>query len=68
MTSAASAGGLDVVLIGATTLLGQEVRRQLAERRFPLRDLSMMGEGSDVGQIVEYDGEARLVTDGCALA
>jgi aspartate-semialdehyde dehydrogenase len=63
MNSAASVGGLDVVLIGATTLLGQEVRRQLAARRFPLRDLSMMGEGNEVGQIVEYDGEPRLVTD-----
>ena len=63
MSSDASAGGLDVVLIGASTLLGQEVRRQLAQRRFPLRVLSMMGEGSEVGQIVEYDGEARLVTD-----
>jgi aspartate-semialdehyde dehydrogenase len=63
MNPDASARGLDVVLIGATTLLGQEVRRRLVERRFPLRAFSMMGEGSEVGQVVEYDGEARLVTD-----
>ena len=50
MSSEASARGLDVVLIGATTLLGQDVRRRLVERRFPLRELSMMGEGSEVGQ------------------
>jgi aspartate-semialdehyde dehydrogenase len=63
MSPDARPAGLDVVLVGATTLLGQEVRRHLAQRRFPLREICMMGEGDEVGTIVEYDGEPRLVTE-----
>ena len=57
--------GPDVVLVGATGLLGEQVRRELAQRRFPLRDIVMMaaGEGEEAGQIVEYAGEARLVNE-----
>ncbi|MFQ5670413.1 MAG: Asd/ArgC dimerization domain-containing protein [Acidobacteriota bacterium] len=55
--------GADVVLIGSTTLLGAEIRRRMAERRFPLRDLAMMGEGEEIGRIVDFNGEARLVTE-----
>ena len=56
----------DVVLVGAGTLLGKDLRRELAERRFPLRDITMMATGGtpdDQGQIVEYAGEPRLVNE-----
>ena len=47
--------GADVVLVGATGLLGAEVRRELANRRFPVRQITMMsaGDGEEVGQIVD---------------
>ncbi len=63
MTATASAQRAEVVLVGATTLLGEEIRRQLAARNFPLLQITMMGEGDEVGQIVDYAGEARLVTE-----
>lgn len=52
----------DVVLIGPTTLIGTEIRRELEERRFPLHGLTLMADGEEVGQITEFRGEARLVT------
>ena len=64
--------GASVVLVGATGFLGAALRRELVARQFPLRKITMMsaGEEDEVGQIVEYDGEARVVNafDGEQLA
>ena len=61
MKSDATAAALKVAMVGATSILGRELRRVLWDRRFPLQEITMMGDGEDAGKITEYGGEAHLV-------
>jgi aspartate-semialdehyde dehydrogenase len=57
------AAGLDVAVVGAGTLMGEELRGILAECNFPIAEAVMMGEGEQVGKLMEFNGMACLVTE-----
>ncbi|MFQ5719058.1 MAG: Asd/ArgC dimerization domain-containing protein [Acidobacteriota bacterium] len=61
----AELAGAHVILVGPTGHLGAAIRRELVTRRFPVDKITMMaaGEGEEVGQVVEYAGEDRLVAE-----
>lgn len=61
MKSEMPVADLKVAVVGATSVLGAELRRVLWERRFPVREITMMGAAEDAGTITEYGGEAHLV-------
>ena len=63
MPAKQGAGGLDVAVVGAGTLMGEELRGILAECNFPIGEAVMMGEGDQVGKLMEFNGEACLITE-----
>lgn len=58
-----SGAGLDVAVVGAGTLMGEELRGLLAGCTFPIGEAVMMGVGDQVGTLMEFNGAACLVAE-----
>ena len=52
--------GYSVAIIGSTTLKGKELREVLVEKRFPVKNMSLL-DHKEGGQLSEFDGEPKLV-------
>ena len=52
---------LTIAVVGATGLVGTEMLKVLAERRFPLTELLPVASAKSVGQEVDYQGEKYFV-------
>ncbi len=63
MSAEAGTGGLRVAVVGATSLVGEELRDLLADCEFPVGEAVMVGEGEEVGKLMEFHGEAVLITE-----
>jgi aspartate-semialdehyde dehydrogenase len=50
-----------VAIVGATGLVGKEMRVVLEERRFPVSRLSLLASERSAGEIQEFRGEAQVV-------
>ncbi len=48
---------MKIAVVGATGLVGTEVLKVLAERRFPLTGLLPVASARSVGQVVEFEGK-----------
>lgn len=55
--------GINVAVLGATGQVGMVVRRILAERGFPVRDLRFMASAHSAGQEVDWCGHPIIVED-----
>jgi aspartate-semialdehyde dehydrogenase len=49
---------MDVVLVGATGAVGQEMLRVLEQRDFPVRQLRVVASAKSAGGTVTFRGEA----------
>jgi aspartate-semialdehyde dehydrogenase len=54
---------LNVAILGATGLVGQEFLRILAEREFPIRTLKLLASDRSAGRFMEFRGEAIRVEE-----
>ncbi len=52
-----------VAIVGASGAVGQEFLRVLAERNFPLTELSLFGSSRSAGSVYEYRGEKITVKE-----
>ena len=52
-----------VAIVGASGAVGQEFLRVLAERNFPLTDLSLFGSSRSAGSVYEFKGEKLTVKE-----
>lgn len=52
-----------VAIVGASGAVGQEFLRVLAERNFPLTELSLFGSSRSAGSVYEYKGEQITVKE-----
>ena len=52
-----------VAIVGASGAVGQEFLRVLAERNFPLTELSLFGSSRSAGSVYEYKGEKLTVKE-----
>ncbi|MEW5978684.1 MAG: Asd/ArgC dimerization domain-containing protein [Acidobacteriota bacterium] len=48
---------LRVAIVGASTLMGKEIKTVLGERRFPVSKLVLMDDDADLGRLAEFEGE-----------
>jgi aspartate-semialdehyde dehydrogenase len=48
---------LRVAIVGASTLLGREIKSVLTERNFPIAKILLMDQDEDLGRLTEFDGE-----------
>ena len=53
--------GIDVIVVGATGLVGQTMIRVLQERRFPARSLLPLASPRSAGSTVEFNGSSVTV-------
>ncbi|BDG59425.1 aspartate-semialdehyde dehydrogenase [Caldinitratiruptor microaerophilus] len=53
----------NVAILGASGLVGQELLRILAERRFPVRQLKVLATSRSAGQTIEYMGEELTIEE-----
>ena len=58
-----SDSGLSVAIVGATGQVGQVMRRILAERAFPIRELRLFATARSAGSAVEFGGRTVVVED-----
>jgi aspartate-semialdehyde dehydrogenase len=58
--------GYRVAIVGATGLVGREFLKVLAERRFPIRELSLLASDRSAGTRLEFEGEALPVREASA--
>lgn len=56
-----STNGLKVAIVGATGAVGEEMRNILAERRFPVSELTPLASERSAGQTIEWRGEDLTV-------
>ena len=61
MTVPRAVGEWNVALVGASTLLGKEIKAVLEERGFPRRRLALFEAEEAQGQLTEVDGEPAVV-------
>src|SRR5215212_2142887 len=54
---------LNVAILGATGLVGQEFLRILAEREFPIRSLKLLASDRSAGRLMKFRGEAIRVEE-----
>ena len=54
---------LRVALVGATGGVGENILALLAERRFPLRRLSLLASGNSAGRRVPFRGGELVIED-----
>src|ERR1035437_11081486 len=52
-----------VAIVGASGAVGQEFLRVLAERNFPLTDLSLFGSSRSAGNVYDFKGEKLTVKE-----
>ncbi|MGH1360316.1 MAG: aspartate-semialdehyde dehydrogenase [Burkholderiaceae bacterium] len=52
-----SAGGLTIGIVGATGMVGNAVRRILAQRKFPVRQLRLFASARSVGRTLPWNGQ-----------
>ena len=50
-----------VAIVGASGAVGQEFLRVLAERNFPLTELSLFGSSRSAGSVYEFKGKKEKV-------
>lgn len=50
-------------IVGATGAVGQEMRKVLSQRRFPLADLKLLASSRSVGRELEFEGERIKVRE-----
>lgn len=48
---------LRVAIVGASTLLGREIKAVLKDRDFPISKILLMDQDEDLGRLTEFDGE-----------
>jgi aspartate-semialdehyde dehydrogenase len=53
----------NVAVVGATGLVGQTFLRVLEERKFPIKNLYLMGSWRSAGKIINYRGENIIVEE-----
>ncbi len=53
--------GFHVVLVGATSLKGKEVKEVLEQRSFPARRLDLLDEDEQLGKLTEFQGEPTFI-------
>lgn len=53
--------GLNVSVVGATGLVGQEMRQILLERKFPLQRIRFLASERSAGKVIDFDGEKVTV-------
>src|SRR2546423_8924661 len=53
--------GLNVAVVGATGLVGQEMCRVLAQRQFPVARLKALASGRSAGSTVRFNGSTIFV-------
>ncbi len=53
--------GYHVALVGASSLLGQEVKEVLQARSFPVRKLALLDDDEALGQLTEFQGEPAFI-------
>src|SRR5262245_66058489 len=51
-----------VAIVGATGLVGKEMRAVLEERKFPVSKLTLLASSRSAGEIQDFAGEAHVVT------
>jgi aspartate-semialdehyde dehydrogenase len=54
---------MKVAIVGASGAVGQEFLRVLAERNFPLTELSLFGSSRSAGSVYEFKGEKHTVKE-----
>lgn len=54
---------MKVAIVGASGAVGQEFLRVLAERNFPLTELSLFGSSRSAGSVYEYQGKSYTVNE-----
>ena len=52
-----------VAIVGATGLVGNEIREILGSRKFPVQKLKLLASQESIGEIYEFNGEAVPVTE-----
>ena len=52
---------INVGIVGATGVVGQELLRLLRQRKFPLSALRLFASGRSAGKVVEFDGKGITV-------
>ena len=58
---ASSVSALRVVIVGASSLLGKELKQALEDRNFPATDIILLDESLAVGTLTEAGGEATFI-------
>ncbi len=52
-----------VAIVGATGVVGQEFLTVLAERKFPIKQLTLLASGKSAGRVMTYAGEPHTVAE-----
>lgn len=55
------AGEINLAVVGATGAVGQEMLKILEERNFPLKDLIVLADPREAGNIIKYKGHDLVV-------
>ena len=58
-----SDSGLSVAVVGATGQVGTVMRKILAERAFPIRELRLFATARSAGQAIDFAGQSIVVED-----
>lgn len=61
-----SSNGVRVALVGAASLLGEELKQQLAAARFPSEAVTLLDFEDAAGVLTEYGDEARVLLEAAA--
>jgi aspartate-semialdehyde dehydrogenase len=54
---------VNVAIVGATGAVGQEVLRILAERKFPIKNLSLLASARSAGKTIEFAGKSHTIQE-----
>lgn len=54
---------VNVAIVGATGAVGQEVLRILAERKFPIRELTLLASARSAGKKIDFAGKTYTVQE-----
>ena len=53
--------GLRVAIVGASTLLGKEVKQVLDDRRIPVKSVQLLDDDEAMGQLTEFAGQPAII-------